>query len=444
MPFIQQQLSADGVASEGRVVATKAILEAILNDHIESLDAVAAGGTGYAVGDTFRLSAGTPVIVSGDSFHATGRVVAESAGVVTEVIIYSSGAYTALPGTTGIATVTLTGAGNDGLTVDLTTATALWTLDDEDYTDLLTQTEWLCTSVKASNAPVIGMRSQLVSTNDGIRITMGDSYSGILPWDEQPGHPPTDTFYMAVPNQDPILYLSTTERRVNVMITDGTSKQYAGAGLFIPNIDVVANYPFPGMIHGQSTSVQPFNEVFSGDNRGIVNPIDFSGLGCYQYRNNLSTEWYGITRDNNNGVDVCRAQIWPAQGNWADWSLQFAPVPTGSSALATHMEPKNSLNQVMCFQENGYYAENVPTAEGPQGPQPLGVGGQLHFTTQAHIISNQTNDVQVIGVIDGFEAIHMLGLTSFDEIINADGRRYTVFNDTSSANLWQGVAMEMI
>ena len=135
MPFIEQQLTADGVSEEGRHIVTEALYEIITNDHIEALTAVAVGGTGYAVGDTFRLDVGTPVQVNGDDFHATGRVTAvgspEPDGVVTAIEIISSGAYTALPlggaspetEVSGAATVTLTGAGDDALTVDLTTTT---------------------------------------------------------------------------------------------------------------------------------------------------------------------------------------------------------------------------------------------------------------------------------------------------------------------------------
>ena len=446
MPFIEQQLSADGVISDGRVVANKAILEAITNDHVLTM-AVNAGGTGYAIGDTFRLNTGTPVVVNADSFHAVGRVVTLSGSAAATIEITSAGSYPTgtKPTVTGGATTTLTGAGS-GLTIDTTTVAALWTEDSSDFTDLSTLFDWLCSSTKAANAPTIGGSSQLSASNDGIRLTIGSSYSGILPWASQPGSPPTNTFYLSVPNQDPKVYISTTERRVNVLITNvaGTPKQYAGAGLFIPYTDVAGNYPFPGMIHGQSTSVRANAETFGTSNRGLLNPIDFSGLGCYQYRNNLSVEWFGITADNQQGADVCKAQMWPDQGTWADWSLNYAPVPSGSSALASHMQPVNSSNLPMSFGEDLWYELDQSSAIGPAGPAPLGAGNQLHFTTQAQIASNQANDVQFIGFIDGFEHVHGRGLAAFDEIQNQDGRRYVVFPDTGSTSLVNWIAMEII
>ena len=459
MPFIEQQLTANGVTEEGRHIVTEALHAIITNDHISSMVVNVSSplSSGYAVGDTFRINAGTPVVVNGDSFHATGRVTAlaspASLGQVTAVEIISWGAYTALPTQSplnspvnlvnGIPTVTLTGAGNDDLVVDITTTTALWTSDV--YTPGSPfQPEWLASSVKVANGPTIGARSQLNAGNDGVRLTMASSYSGILPWLSQPGVPPTMTFYIAVPNQNPKIYVSTTERRVNMLVTDGTYKQYMGMGLFIPFVDVDANYPFPALIHAQSTSQQAWVSTFTTTNRGIVNPIDFSALGCYQYRNNLSSEWFGITLDNNDGADVCKAQIWPARFDMDNWEINHAPVPTGSSASAADYDPEIYFATNVYFDDSLYFAADQASNIGPCGPAPLGIGGQLHFTVQAHIISNLVNDAQMIGIVDGFEALNGRGLTAFDEIQNQDGRRYIVFNDTQSGDLTKWVAMEMI
>lgn len=462
MPFIEQQLSADGVTTEGRNIVVEAVYEIITNDHVASMTVAAAvpspQASGYAVGDTFRLNAGTPVQVNGDDFHATGRVTAVDSpdtGNPTGIEIISWGAYTTLPSMSPISspegtvlsvpTTTLTGAGNDALIVDITTDTAKWTSNTYVIDSPFTVNEWLCTSVKATNAPLIGMRSELSGADDGVRLQIGSSYSAILPWDNQPGTPPTNIFYMAVPNQDPKIYVSTTERRVNIFVTDGTNKQYGGMGLFIPFTDVDSNYPFPAIIHGNQTSVRAITESYGTSNRGIINPIDFSALGCYQYRDNLSSVWYGITQDNQQGVDVCRAQMWPKQGLWADYSINYAPVPTGSSAPSSEMQPANHL-QAGClfFEDSLYFQADQASAVGPYGPAPLGIGNQLHFTVQAHIISNQPGDAQLIGYIDGFENIHGRGLNAFDEIQNQNGKRFIVFQDTNSTDLTDWVAMEMI
>lgn len=462
MPFIEQQLSADGVTTEGRNIVVEALYNAIINDHISSMTVSATisspQASGYAVGDTFRLNAGTPVVVNGDSFHATGRVLAVDSpdtGNPTSVEIISWGAYTTLPAMSPISspegtvlalpTVTLTGAGNDGLLVDVTTDTAKWTSDSYVIDSPFTVNEFICSSVKAANGPTIGARSELSGANDGIRINVASSYSSLLPWTDQPGSPPTNIFYMAVPNQDPKIYISSTERRVNIFITDGTNKQYGGMGLFIPFTDVDSNYPFPGVIYGNQTSVRAFSEAYGTSNRGICNPMDFANLGCYQYRDNLSTSWFGMTLNNANGADVCRANIWPKQGEFTNYSLNYAPVPTGSAAPSSEMQPQNhNSSGCLYFEDEEYFDVDLAAVSGPCGPAPLGIGGQMHFTVQTHIISNQPSDVQLIGYIDGFENVHGRGLNAFDEIQNQDGKRYVVFQDTNSSDITDWVAMEMI
>ena len=74
----------------------------------------------------------------------------------------------------------------------------------------------------------------------------------------------------------------------------------------------------------------------------------------------------------------------------------------------------------------------------------VGTGGRLTFLVEAHIVSNQVSDVQVIGIVDGFQACHGIGLTAFEEIITEAGRRFLVFNDTNSADAGHWVAMEKL
>lgn len=79
---------------------------------------VAAGGTGYAVGDISEVDLGTAYL----NRKARVRVTAETAGVVTavEVVEDYEGWYSAaFPVTATEATTAITGAGNDDLTLDM-------------------------------------------------------------------------------------------------------------------------------------------------------------------------------------------------------------------------------------------------------------------------------------------------------------------------------------
>ncbi len=445
MPWFQQQLLADGVTAEGRVVTPKAILEAIINDHIATI-AVNVGGTGYVVGEEFDIVGGTAVALNGVNFVARGRVTTEVAGVVTGVELLSVGAYTIAPGTTGLATTNATLAGNDDLTLDVTIGSPLWTQDESDYVDLLTNFSWLASSTKALNPPTIGFQSQQSGANDGMRIVVATGYDNGSTWLTQPGAPPTNRFYMAVPNQDPLIYISHTERRVNVLVTDGTFKQYAGAGLFIPFVDIDANWPFPGIVHAQSQSVIAFNSTYSSSNAGIVNAASFTGLGMYQYRNNISADWLGIEGDNSIGADN-DAVIWPNLDDDARYDFNRAPIPAGSGVSTNDMSPFASNQPTGSFQDDdpaGGWFNVDESGNGAQGPAPLGIANQLHFSMPAHIIRNQTDNAQLIGVVDGFEHLHGRGLDAFDEIETPDGRRYLTFQDSNAAQLYRWVAMEKL
>jgi hypothetical protein len=300
------------------------------------------------------------------------------------------------------------------------------------------------------------MRSNISGAFDAVQLLTATSYDNGLPWRDQPGNPPQSDFWLSCPSQNPTLYLSTTERRVNLLITNSALvfRQYGGMGLFIPFTDVDSNYPFPGIVHGQSTTIRDFTETFGTANRGILHPIDFSSPGCYQIRDNLSTAWLGITSDNGTGTQTTVPNIiWPDQSVRGEYSFNLAPIPTNAvgGVAAGDMVPGagpngGSLtdygNIYGSFNDDNWF-ETDTEVQMAQGIAPYGLGNQLHFTVQAHIISVKLNDCQMIGVIDGFENVHLRGLSDFDEIQSPDGRRYIVFSDTGSSVLYRGVAMEM-
>lgn len=454
MPFIAQQLTADGISPAGelaRCVTLEAIRQILQNDHVDTISVGTSGGTGYAVGDTFDIDDGSNVPVDvfsagNDIVRARVRVTSVAAGVVDGVELISAGAYSTLTTGSDFSTTTVTGAGT-GCQIDIDTVqVALYTQDElNGLTDDQTDGDVLLTSTKAANAPTVGFESA-GTTNEAIRMVIGSSYDGGLPWRDQPGNPPNSDFYINIPSQDPFIYISTTERRVNILVTDGTRKQYGTVGLFQPFTDVDSNYPFPAIIAGQSSTVRAFSEDYQTSNRGIVHPADVA-LGCYQYRNNLSTEWFGIGAD-----ATARGVIWPNQGTRSAYSFNRAPIPTNvqGSADANDYTPGGGTNGSSLWQstpgvlnEGDWFSSDAASGM-PQGPAPLGLGSQLHFTVQPHIISVQTNDTQMIGYLDGWEAVHMRGLNEFDEIQNQNGKRFLVFTDTNDTTLYRGVAMEII
>jgi len=447
MSYLEQALLADGVLADGRIVASLAMIEHLKNPNVLSLDAIGGNnGSGYVVGETFDIVGGTAVSINGVTLVARGVVVAISGDDVTEVKITSSGIYTSLPGVTNVVTTNASGIGDDLLTVDLTTQAAQWTEDRNTFTDLLTDFEWIATSVKATNAPTVGVDAILSGANDGFQFMTASSFNSGATFLTQPGAPPDNEMFAACPNQDPDVFISTTERRMNCLVSDGTNKQYFGIGLFIPFTNSDLNYPFPGFVHAQSRSIQAINAARSSTNSGIVNLNSYTlagQLGPVQYRDNVSPAWLGIALDNNDGAEDQDSQLWPisAFGAGLQFSFADAPVPTGSSATAASMIPFSQSAGTMSDPE---WFQTAASSKMPQGVAPLGPGARLALTGQLHIIRNQAGDVQVIGIVDGWEHVHGRGLDAFDEIISFDGRRFLVFNDTNTADIWRFVAMEKL
>ena len=442
MPFLNEVLVANGTTTLGRIVWAKAVLDIILNDHVLTM-AVNAGGTGYVVGETFDLTTGTAV----GAFNARGVVTAESGGIVSAVKIVSAGAYTADPTLSGGATSNASAAGNDDLTIDVTMQTALWTLDRDTYTNDTTDFEFLCTSVKSVNPATIGMDTNTSGGNDAVRLTVSSGYDSGSTIEAQPDGSPMTQMYMAVPAQNPELFLSTTERRVNLVARDGNNVQYGGFGLFIPLTDAAASYPFPGLVHAQATTIRAMSESLltnglGGNNCGILHVGTYTTVfPAARYRDNLSTAWKTISYSATNAnVD---AAIWPDIGA-ADTNLSYTHAPK-LNGFETNPMAQNTGHGKLVDDASGWFTDPIADADGTQGVSNLGIGSQMSLVCTAHIIANQVGDVQVVGIVDGFENVHGVGLTAFEELQSHNqASRYIVFPDTNTSNIPDWVAMEII
>ena len=444
MPFLNEVLVADGVTASGRIVWSKAVLDFITNDHVIDI-AVNAGGTGYVVGESFDIVGGTAV----SSFVARGVVTAEAGGVVSGVKVLSAGAYSALPGATGAATTNASAAGNDDLTVDLTTEVAKWATDRNDYVDGLTDFEWLATSSKASNPPTVGLETIFSAGNGAVDVITASGYDNGADFAGQPDASPIGGNRIMLAGQNPQIYVSVTDRRVNMICRDGNFVQHGGIGLFIPIVNVEANWPFPGIAHGNKVSVGAFTTAYSTDgnggaNAGICNPASrISVAPPYYYRDNLSTTWFNIALD----AGAARAMMWPRRAGFQDYSFTYAPQVSGytTNPQSTSTSENGIFKDNSSSSDNGWFEGAGSAADGYQGVAAVGTGTQASFVVESHIIANQTGDVQIIGIVDGFSNVHGVGLTAFEEIESfQSASRYIVFPDTNGSDLGQWVAMEII
>lgn len=108
--------------ADGYLELVQALIDCATNQYVATVT-VAAGGSGYAVGDVLRINGGTAV----NSLTAAVEVLTLSGSAVATVRIARAGAYTVNPGT-GASTTAETGTGT-GCTITTTLGTAHWTLE---------------------------------------------------------------------------------------------------------------------------------------------------------------------------------------------------------------------------------------------------------------------------------------------------------------------------
>lgn len=477
MSFLLQQLVANGGSGSpstlGRIVASKAIFDFITNDSIASVT-YGSAGTGYIVGETFDIVvAGSPGV---EVFTATGVVVAESGGVPSEVKIISGGAFVNAKQSpeiqsTGLATANSGAGGDNGLLVDVVFEESHWTQDRgfgiespvaaTDYSDDNTDFEWICSSLKTTNPATIGLKSDQDSGNGFVNLLVATGFDKTAIWTGQPGGSPTAVLTgllnprLMMPSTDPLIYISSTERRVNIMIRDGNFVQYGTIGMFIPFTDTEANYPFPGACFGETTGALPFNTTYvesSGNPEaglaGVVWPMAIQASQIdetpYYFRDNVSPQWLNISADTEENTSK-HAQIWPKANEDAMHSFNNAPEVDGfqTEPLAAPVSISGGILAEENAASGGWFATDRFAARAFAGVAPLGLGNRLSFVAQPHIIKSQTLDNQVLGILDGYEAVHGQGLTAFEEIVQFNGKRYIAFPDTNTGEQSNWVAMEI-
>jgi hypothetical protein len=436
-------------------------------------------GSGYVVGETFEIvvagSPGTTIFTAVGvvtEIDNGGSPVISPVGQVTGVKLVSGGAYPNAVQSpeiqkTGLSTQNASAGGDDALLVDVEFEAAWWTEDrgngaaspipSTDYTDDATDFEWICTSTKASNPPTIGMKTN-VATGDGYaRLLVATGFDKGSLWNGQPGRNPTvgnGEGVLPMPAQNPQIYVSSSERRVNIMIRDGSFSHYGVIGFFIPYTNTEANYPFPGMCAGTTAGTTLlFNTVRgslssnpSSVASGMLNPMELqnatSDEGPYWYRDNLSPQWLNICHDTAQQVNLT-SQMWPENGNLQDYDFTHAPEVDGFSTNPNTASGTISAGVFGDQASLAWFSSANGGGEGVPGIAPLGLQNRASIVVQPHIVKNQPTDVQTIGIIDGYENVHGRGLTAFEEIVQFNGKRYIVFNDVNSGDLWRWVAMEI-
>lgn len=404
---------------------------------------VAAGGTGYAVGNIITVSGGT--LHAGD-VAPQFVVTAVSGGVVTALQPYRSTRYDVVP-TNPAAT---TGGAGTGLTVNLSRIS--WTHPDatsENYLDNLTNFSFWLRGVNAAGGdPFIGIKSMQTGANRQWGLKCATSFNPLTTFELQPNASPGD--YTApgtisgqrIPTTEAsvTLFISYSPRAINVVSRTAPTYEHFYLGLFLPFIDSPSTkYPFPLISAGTTRSDSvTINSAFAG--RGV---------------NNESTMHASILHHGESAQGAAGGphMIRDIIGNWSGFEIEqtaegpFAlwPLCEGSGGSITAYPPNRETGTGVVAPADPAEGEisGIASGSGSLGPfadngalnpTPFGPGGTNLYWMIAPLIYNLAPGapMQLYGELEGVYYLNGRGLAAEDRIRDAAGNRYFVFTDTLS------------
>jgi hypothetical protein len=202
--------------------------------------AIVGGGTGYAVNDILTVSGGTFTTA------ATLRVLAESAGVITDVSVETSGQYSVAPSNP----VSVTGGGGSGATFTLT------------FHGSSGRNQLILKGVGSGLDEIyVGVYSYVYAPVSAYNWELA-GFTGYLPaqtWENQPGRSPAGfndqgTFqggqYFLLANTTVTYWMSITPRRIVTVAKIGSTYSSMHVGL-LNAFATTSEYPYPLCIAGQ-------------------------------------------------------------------------------------------------------------------------------------------------------------------------------------------------
>lgn len=224
--------------------------------------AIAAGGTGYTLGDTLTLSGGT--FGSAATFTVTGV----SGGVVTSVSVLYPGDYTTTPGNPA----STTGGTGTGCTLNVT-------YGGTGEREIILEGEG-----GGSDEIIVGYRT-FFDASSGARNLLINGFTGFdagLTYENQPGRSPglntaasgadQGGAYMLLGNTTINWWISVTTRRIISVarVSNCYSNAYMG---FINAFATGGEYPYPLLVSGTSTERFQLPSTSTITSSGMVDPI---------------------------------------------------------------------------------------------------------------------------------------------------------------------------
>lgn len=438
-----------GTSTDYKDLLTK-LDQFMLGDHVATV-AIVAGGTGHAIGDILTLTDGT--------FTKAARILVTnvSAGVITAVRIWDSGAYSVDPDLTATTNWTTSGVGV-GATFNLTMEVSSWVKQLDDST-LDSSTERVVWWEETNTNVVLGIRTY--SNVDGANTARNwmlfgaESWNGGLPWYQQPvispngltaglgtiDTTPTNFCGMYLKNNDgfPMDYwFFVTNRRIIVMakLFNGviTTPRYSSCHMGLLNpFGTSAEYPYPLFIAGSATDIlKAWNaNAPAFQMTGLTHQLGNNSYGGPSFLLSTDGTW----------KEVQNASYATGASTRTSTSVHVVlPVGTPNDSVnpdvgITSDLPSTSLQWENMVVDGGNFADSpdfrlLPTPDS---------GGEKRLLVPATVVLSSNliaSDVGIIGEMDGVYWASALGATEItaEDTVTDTGVVYRAFNNGTYTN----------
>lgn len=422
--------------------------EVMTGNHL-SVATVAAGGTGYTVGDIVTLAGGT------STFAATAEVLTAPAGVVATVRIRNGGAYTVNPS----SPASTTGGTGSGLTLNVTFAATGWTrvhnatpsgereviwegvgsgsdliyvgvktfqLTAQNGTD--TARNWGCVAMTGFNGS-LGFHEQAGISpgfdSSGVASTLGGAFLPLKP---------SDAF--------PILFwFNVNASRVIVVarVESALRRHYVHAYMGFHNrYGTSAEQPYPIFVAASSARRNTFYLDTEPRITGLTEAIGISGLVGPAFWRTADSQWFEAK--NSVATDTAspsRSQsalytTYPCGAATIEGATEDLIVGTGSAIAWTDIAPNTGI-------------PGTPTLRLRRTPM---TGGDLFLLVPATVVlsedDNGRNDIGVLGEIDDVFWFDNDSTVANEDTLTQDDRVYRVFQNGNRNTTYSFMALREV
>jgi hypothetical protein len=417
------------------------LVEIATAEHIATV-AVAAGGTGYLLGDVLTIAGGTGTHV------ATVEVTSVSGTIVDGIKLRDGGAYSVIPS----SPASTTGGTGTGCTITISTsADTGWTARrDTTYTyDSITEKEVILEGegLAAADEIFVGIKSysiiQGITRAYNWHVNAMTGFNSGLDYASQPGISPATEpstgggCYVPLMNASVDFWYFITGRRIMgvVKTSDITTTHYQTFYLgLLDAFQTSTEYPYPIYVSGCSARRDALWNTTIPDIGGLTEQIGISSRSGPGYTRLASGAWQGVANSKTAYSGTVQRSL----------TLDYTIYPAGTNRMPVSGDDQIVAAAYLDFTDI-FPNVGVPGAPSFTLERTPDSGGDLFLLIPATLVWTSPDAVnrQVVGHLAGLYAVGQAGTLSSEDTIPYGGDEYTVFAGGQRIQPCSYLAMKM-